>query len=332
MIWSDGYTSAYYATIVDAKSWRDTDHIRIVSGKISRTADELMESADIEMTDPIGEQWIRVWLEAKQGGTETVQLFTGLISTPKRDIDGARDSWKAECYSVLKPIDDILTDRGFYVPAGVPAPQAAARLLRKGSAPVEVSDAAKPTLLEAIIAEDGETCLTMAKRVLEAINWKIRIDGRGVIHLEPESDNVVLTLGQNDNDIMELSVTDEQDWFSCPNVLRAISDDLTAIARDDDPGSKLSTVTRGREIWAEERSVTLSNNESLSDYAYRRLRTLQSPARKITYTRRYHPDVTVGSILHIKYPEIGIDGNFCVMSQTTELTHGGATKEEAVFV
>lgn len=332
MIWSKGYTSAYYATLVDAKTWRDMKRLELTAGKISRSADELMESADIDITENIGEQWIRIWLEAEQGGIETVPLFTGLTSTPKRNIDGFRETYNADCYSVLKPIDDILTERGFYVPAEVPAPNAAARLLRKGIAPVEVADATLPTLTEAIIAEDGETCLTMARRVLDAINWRIRIDGRGVIKIEPDTDVIALKIGSNNDDIMELSITDEQDWFSCPNVLRAISGDLTAIARDDDPESKLSTVSRGREIWAEEGSVTLSDTESLADYAVRRLRELQSPARKVTYTRRYHPDVMVGSILHINYPEINLDGDFCVTSQSIELTYGCATSEEVVEV
>lgn len=332
MIWSKGYTSAYYATIVDAKTWRDTKRLELTAGKISRSTDELMESADIDITENIGEQWIRIWLEAEQGGIETVPLFTGLISTPKRNIDGFRESYNADCYSVLKPIDDILTERGFYIPAEVPAPSAAARLLRKGIAPVEVAGGTLPTLTEAIIAEDGETCLTMARRVLDAINWRIRIDGRGVIRIEPDADNVALMIGSNNDDIMELSITDEQDWFSCPNVLRAISGDLTATARDDDPKSKLSTVSRGREIWAEEGSVTLSDTESLADYANRRLRELQSPARKVTYKRRYHPNVAVGSKLHINYPEINIDGDFCVTSQSIELTYGCTTNEEAVEV
>lgn len=331
MIWSEGYTSAYYATIVDAKTWRDTDRIELMSGRISRSVDELMESADIDITDAIGEQWIRIWLEAEQGGTEKVPLFTGLVSTPKRNIEGRMESYNAECYSVLKPIDDILTERGFYVPAEVPAPSAAVRLLRRGIAPVEVAETAFPALTEAIVAEDGETCLTMARRVLDAINWRISINGRGVIRIEPDTDSNPITIGSN-NDIVELSVTDERDWFSCPNVLRAISGDLTATARDDDPESNLSTVSRGREIWAEERSVTLSDNESLAAYAYRRLKALQAPARTISYTRRYHPNIVVGSVLHINYPEINIDADFCVTSQTIDLTYGCATSEEATAI
>lgn len=335
MIWSQGFTGSYYLTIVDPKTWRDLRRMEITGGSIERSKDNLLESADIDVTElpDSGEAWIRVWLDADQEGITHVPLFTGLTSAPSRDINGLRNSYKMECYSVLKPIDDILTERGFYVPAEVKAPDAAAKLLRTGIAPVEVvSSVALPQLTGAIIAEDGESNLTLALKVLEAIDWHIRIDGQGVIHVEPNTDTTTAIFNSTDNDVIELSLSDEYDWYSCPNVLRAISDDLIAVARDDDPDSPLSTVSRGREIWAEESSVTLGTNESLGTYAFRRLKELQSPARTITYTRRFDPDVNVGDIVMINCPEIGIDGLFRVASQSLELSHGCRTSEEATSV
>lgn len=334
MIWSDGFSSSYYITIVDPDTWRDIDRMEITGGQIERSTDALLESADIDMTEPppSREAWVRIWLDADQDGVTHVPLFTGLTSAPSRDIDGRRESYKVECYSVLKPIDDILTERGYYIPANVPAPQAAERLLKTGIAPVNVSPSANPSrLTEAIIAEDGETNLTLAQKVLEAVGWRIRIDGYGTINVEPSNDEVKAVFDVNGNDVIEMQVTDECDWYSCPNVLRAISGDLTAIARDDNPKSSLSTVARGREIWAEESSVNLGTNESLSAYAYRRLKALQSPARTVSYTRRFDPDVNVGDIVRINHPEIGINGEFRVTSQSLELGYGCRTEEEAVF-
>ena len=334
MIWSEGFTGTYYLTIVDPKSWRDIGRMEITGGSIERNDSDLLESADIDATElpPGGESWVRIWLDADQEGVTHVPLFTGLTSAPSRDIDGIRNSYKIECYSVLKPIDDILTEKGFYVPSEVTAPLAAGRLLRTGIAPVEVAEAAEmPRLTDAIIAEDNETNLTLAQKVLDAINWKIRIDGTGVIHVEPNTSATVSMFDVNDNDVMELAVTDEYDWYSCPNVLRVISDDMTSIARDDDPASPLSTVSRGREIWEEESSVTLGTNESLGSYAIRRLKELQSPARTVTYARRFDPNVTVGDVVRINHPEIGIDGAFRIKSQTLELSYGCRTSEEAVL-
>ena len=334
MIWKDGFTASYYAAIIDPGSWRETGRLDITGGSIERSEGDLRESADLDATELPngGEAWVRIWLDADQEGITHVPLFTGLTSAPSRDIDGVRVSYKIECYSVLKPIDDILTERGYYIPAEVTAPQAARRLLKTGIAPVEVASVADmPRLTEAVIAEDGETNLTLAVKVLEAVNWHIRIDGYGTIWVEPNSHEVKGMFDAVDNDIIELQVTDEYDWYSCPNVLRAISGDLTAIARDDDKDSPLSTVSRGREIWAEESSVNLGTNESLAVYARRRLRVLQSPARTVSYTRRFNPDINVGDVVRINHPEIGIDGEFRIKSQSLELTYGCRTSEEAVL-
>ena len=335
MIWSEGFTASYYLTIVDPKSWRDIKRLEITGGSIERSVSDLLESADIETRElpEGGEAWIRVWLDADQDGITHVPLFTGLTSAPSRGINGIRNTYSMECYSVLKPIDDILTERGSYIPSEVTAPAAAARLLRTGVAPVVVAESGElPHLTDAIVAEDGETNLTMAERILEAIDWRIRIDGRGVIYVEPNSSVTAAVFDAHDNDVIELQLTDEYDWYSCPNVFRAIADDLVAVQRDDDPDSPLSTVSRGREVWAEETSVTLGTNESLGSYAIRRLKELQSPARTITYNRRFFPDITVGDIVRINHPEIGIDGSFKVTSQTLTLNYGCRTSEEAVLV
>ena len=335
MIWKDGYTAAYYITLVDSKSWRDIGRMKVAGGTIERIATDLMESADLDMTElpGIGEAWVRIWLDADQNGVTHVPLFTGLTSAPSRSINGRRNTYRVECYSVLKPLDDILLERGFYIPAGVNAPKAAARLLKAGPAPVVVEGSGTmPRLTESVVAEEGETKLTLAWKVLNAIGWRIRIDGRGVIHIEERSNSVVSMFDANANDIIELNLTDECDWFSCPNVLRSISDYLTAVARDDDPASPFSTVSRGREIWAEETSVALGTNEALSTYAVRRLKELQSPAQTVSYNRRFDPDVKVGDLVRINHPEIGIDGTFEITTQTLKLSYGCRTEEEAFRV
>ena len=172
MIWSDGFTAKYYAAILDPVSWRETSRLEITGGSIERSTADLLESADLDATElpGNGEAWVRIWLDADQRGVTHVPLFTGLTSAPSRDIDGHRESYKIECYSVLKPVDDILTERGYYIPADVTAPPAAARLLRTGIAPVEVEPVTNPPrLTEAVIAEDGETNLIFVVPVIPTI-------------------------------------------------------------------------------------------------------------------------------------------------------------------
>ena len=332
MNWNNGFTARYYAERVDPASWRDIGRYEIISGSISRTNTGLMESADIEMDNlpEGGEVWIRIYLDARQGEYGAREaLFTGLLSVPATEWYGRRRRRQTECYSVLKPAEDVVLPRGWYAPAGMDGAALAAELLSVGSAPVTHDDNA-PLISSNIIAEDNETNLTMAHRIIDVIGWRLRINGRGEIRICPKASEPSATFDAMENDIMELSVTDSFDWFSCPNVFRATSDDMTAIARDDEPDSPFSTVSRGREIWKSEQ-CTLNENESIAEYALRRLKEEQAPSRTVTYSRRFQPDLYVGDIATIHHPAQDIDGDFRITSQQIELKYGARTSEEAEY-
>ena len=336
MNWNKGFTSRYYCTVVDKVSWRDLERYELTGGSVSKSNSNLMESADVDMTQIPGEGevevWIRIWLDARQaddGGHEAI--FTGLMSAPSVEWDGNRQSYRAECFSVLKPADDIFLPRGWYAAAGMNGAQQAAELLGAGPAPVEYEDNA-PALARTIVAEDNETKLSMAIKILKAIGWRIRILGDGRISILPKATEPVIDLDPLENDCVELSVTDTRDWFSCPNVFRASYNDLTAIARDDDEASPLSTISRGREVWMDEADCVLNDGESIGEYAERRLKEEQSPARQIKYFRRFNPDALPGEIARVSHPAQNIEGLFRISTQRIDLGYGARTQEEAVEV
>lgn len=119
----------------------------------------------------------------------------------------------------------------------------------------------------------------MAKRIVEAIGWQIRIAGDGSIRISAPPATESAKFDVFEGDAIEPALTHTYDWYSCPNCLRVVSGDSTAEARDDDPDSALSTVTRGREIWKQEKSVTLGDRETLAAYAQRRLKELSKRHR-----------------------------------------------------
>lgn len=367
MDWNKGYSARYEMTEVDPVTWRDISTLRLTGGKIDRSADGLKESADIDMTEDPGEKWIRIYLDARQNGAASrTALFTGLTSAPKREIDGRRNTFSAACYSVLKPCDDILMPRGWYAPAGADGAKLIARLLAV-IAPVRYAgqrkvvnaidyitdesstmitneqnnplgiinsvvtggDVVSPKLLTAIIAEDGETRLTMAQKIADAINWNIRITGMGEIVIEPYNTEIKAVFSP-DADMIEPKLSVENDWYSCPNVFRAIMDGMAAVARDDSADSRLSTISRGREIWQEETDCDLSGSETLSAYAIRRLKELQNPSKTVSYDRRYNPDVAIGSYVRLNYPQIS--GTVKVTSQSVTLGYACTTAEEGEMV
>ncbi|MBR0482327.1 MAG: hypothetical protein IJJ48_07645 [Firmicutes bacterium] len=330
MNWANGFSAKYTYAIVDASSWNDLEVYDLTGGSVMKSENGLMESADMIITDiPVeGEAWVRIYLNATSDSEGTREaLFTGLLQVPATDWNGRMESHNAELYSVLKPAEDVHMTKGWYAPAGANGAAVAAELLSVSAAPVEYAENA-PTLTSAIIAESNETNLTMAQKLVAAIGWRIRITGMGEIRILPKATETSAVLDPLENDIMELKIKDVRDWYSCPNVLRVTIGDMTATARDDDPDSPYSTVSRGREIWEDEFSASLNDGESIEEYTLRRLKELQSPARSVQYTRRYLPDVYPGDIISIRHPAQRIDDYFHITNQKITLSHGARTSEE----
>lgn len=332
MDWSKGFSASYRMTVVDPTTWRDTETINITEGSIKRETSNLMESADVTCLNypQRAERWVRIWLDAQQGASsEHVPLFTGLAVSPDRELQGTIEKNPIECYSVLKPAEDILLERGWYAPVGFNGASLVKQLLSVGPAPI-VQEDFSPSLASSIIAEDKETCLTMAQKILQSINWRLKISGNGTITICPKPQERIATFDSIEMDIIEPEVKVSYDWYSCPNVFRAIEDDLVGIARDDSPDSPLSTVNRGREIWAQDTNCDLSDNETVAEYALRRLKEEQTKELTVSYSRRFVPEIVPFDIVGLHLPAQNIEGGFIVQSQTITLGYGAKVSEEVV--
>ena len=333
MDWNKGFSALYYAAVVDSRTWRSIKRFEMTGGSIKTKISGLRQSADLNCRKfDLGEAWIRVHMVAKQGDSSlNIPIFTGLSSCPEDDIDGFRTTNKVELYSVLKPCEDVLLPRGWYILAGANGAEAIKELLSVSPAPILVEDEA-PALRQTIIAEDGETHLSMAENILTAMNWRLRIEGDGSIHICKKSAKPVASFDAVKNDVLEPKMSKTYDWYSCPNVFRAVMDDMSAVARDDSPNSFLSTVNRGREIWMEETSCNLSEGESLMDYAKRRLKEEQMVSMVASYDRRFMPQIQVTDVINLNYPAQGLTGDFMVTSQTIQIGHGARTSEEVMKI
>lgn len=338
MNWNSGFSALYELKRVDPVTFEDMGSFEFVSGTIDRVNSGLMESADLTMTENPGECWIRVYLNAKQEtGGARIPLFTGLTSAPERTLNGRREQFVVECYSVLKPVDDILVARGFYAPAGTDAGKLIEELLSAGPAAVVVDDES-PNLSESVVAEDNMSRLDVAWLILDAIGWRLRIEGNGTIHISPPASEESAVFDTEKNDVIELDMTDTQDWFSVPNCIRVTSGDNCVEYKDDDSESPVSISARktsrggNGEIWINDSASAIGDHESLTEYAVRILKEKQAPARTVSYTRRYRPDVFVSDLVALRLPSVKINGQFKVTSQTVTLGYGCRTSEEVTKV
>ena len=333
--WAKGMTTRYYGMVIDPHTWKDLYSFDIISGSIKYSQDGLRESADIECRnfDQNQEYWIRIYMDARQGDeSELVPLFTGLASIPDISYNGRINTEKVNCYSVLGPADKVLLPLGWYVLAGESGAMAIEDLLSEVvPAPIFV-DGVSPGLEYTLIAESGESRLSMAEKILYAINWRLKIDGDGTIRLGPQALNPSASFDYISNDVVGMDVSIKKDWFEVPNVFRAISESMMAVARDENPNSRFSIQNRGREIWMEETDVSLSDDEKIGEYAERRLKEEQNLYLTVNYNRRFDPNVKVSDLVEIKYPEQNISGTFEVTSQSLSLNYAGEVSEEAVEI
>lgn len=332
MDWARGFKTAYHACIVDSVTWMDKERFAFESGSISRTDSGLRQSADIDCVNYShgSDKWIRIYMDVTQdGSSEHIPVFTGLTSAPKEQIKGGYIDTPVECYSVLKPAADERLEVGWFAAKGYVGTDVIKSLLSVCDAPVDIAPGS-PRLSDYIVAEANETRLTMTDTILDAIGWRLRIDGDGTIRVMPKATEPVATFSSLGGNSIEVELERVTDWFDCPNVLRASTESDSVTVTDDDPNSPLSTVTRGRRVWAEERSAALSSGESLWTYAERRLKELQSVATELAYTREFHPDVMPSDIVSLHYPKYSIDGEYTVSDQKISLDASGTTDEEVV--
>lgn len=336
MKWDRGFTARYYAAIVDPKTWRDTSRsewMELSSGTINITDTNLRESADLSCKsfNNSTEYWLRVYLDARQNEEDPAleAIFTGLASVPNKSFKGSLQSSKIKCYSVLKPANDVYLPLGWYVMAGTNGARIVKELL-EGVIPAPVTiEGTSPALSKTLVAESGETILTMVDYILSVIGWRLRISGDGSITICAEDESPRARFDAATNDVMELDIEVETNWFDCPNVFRAVNDELMSIARDEDPDSIFSIQNRGREIWMEDTSCNLNDGESIGEYAKRRLKEEQTISLSLSYNRRFDPNVRGGDLIYIHQPVQGIDGAFKVTSQNISLSYGATVSEQS---
>lgn len=335
MRWNKGFSATCYATFVDPVTWKDIQRFEITGGKIKRTDSGLMCSADIDCLryDQQTEKYIRIWLDTVQSGVFGHNaLFTGLATAPEREINGNLEENSLACYSVLKPAQDVLLPLGYYAPMGINGGQLVKQLLSAViPAPVAINGNL-PALSQYIIAEDNESYLSMAEKILAASNGRLRVLGTGEVEIRPMATEITVRFDPLSNDSIEPKLKAVNDWYSCPNVFRAIMDDTSAVARDDNLNSPLSTVNRGREVWMEERDCDLAENETLAEYAERRLKEEQRHYLAVDYDRRFNPNVFPSDLIQLGYPKQKISGNFYVVEQSIEVGYGAKTSEEVVQI
>ena len=337
-------TFEYY--IVDPATWKDAKKIENVkSCSISRDSDAgTLGSASINITESVGECYVRIYLITIQNGTkERHPLGTFLVQTPSTSFDGKVRNLSMDAYTPLLELKETKPPLGYSVMKGTNIMTIARQLTQENTRAPVVPASCDTNLFSDFVAETDDSWLTFLTDLLLNAKYSYDLDEMGRILFAPEQDTASLqpvwTYNDDDNSsILYSNLNMDHDLYGIPNVVEVIYSHGNGYyysrVVNDDPNSPTSTVNRGREIIHRVSDPDLIGDPTenqIDEYANRLLRELSSLEYTITYTHGYCP-VRVGDCVRFNYSRADLKNvKAKVISQTIKCEPGCPVTEKAVF-
>lgn len=336
-------TFEYY--IVDPKTWKDIELIDTVkSSTIQRDAEaETLGSATIDMTESVGESYIRIYLITIQNGLrEKHPLGTFLVQTPSLNFNGRLQNISVDAYTPLIELKESPPPLGYSILKNSNVMDFAYRLARERARAPVVKTECNTRLGMNFTASTDDTWLTFLSDLIANAKYNFALDEMGRILLSPYQDTASLqpvwTYNDDNSSILYPEISVDRDLYGIPNVVEVIHSNGAGYyfvrAVNDDPNSVTSTVSRGREIIHRVNNPDLvgkPTESQVKDYANQLLRELSVLEYTVTYTHGYCP-VRLGDCVRLNYARAGITNiKAKVISQTIKCEPGCPVTEKAVF-
>lgn len=343
--WTKSMSQDFEYYTVNADSWCDTERLdNITSCTINRDSEtETLGSASIDMTETIGESYIRVYLIATQGDeTEKACLGTFLVQTPSSDFDGKLRTVSADAYTPLLELKENPPDLGYTVAQGKNVMQYAYTLTAEHARAPVVEPNCEIEMYSDFVANTDDTWLSFLTDLIENAEYKFGLDEDSRIIFMPdqevESMQPVWTYDDDNSSILYPEISMDHDLYGIPNVVEVVysSDTAYYTARvvNDDANSPISTVNRGREIVYRDTSPSLPGAPTetmIEAYAKTLLQSLSEVEYTLSYTHGYCP-VRLGDCVRLNYEASGItDVKAKVTYQSISCEPGCPVSEKAVF-
>ena len=336
-------TFEYYT--VDPGTWKDVKKLdNVISSTISRDSEaETLGSATFDVTNSVGESYIRAYLITIQNGVrEKHPLGTFLVQTPSSSFDGKIRSVTMDAYTPLIELKEGQPPIGYTVMKNENIMDIAYLLTQENlRAPVTKTSKSDKIHFN-FVADTSDTWLSFLKDFIANAKYKFDIDELGRILFSPEQDTASLqpiwTYDDSNSSILYPELTMDHDLYGIPNVVEVIysNDYYQYYARvvNDDVNSPTSTINRGREIVHRVTNPEFVGDPTkyqIKEYAEQLLRNLSTLEYSISYTHGYCP-VRVGDCVRLNYTRAGLtDVKAKVISQSIKCEPGCPVTEKAIF-
>ena len=343
--WTKSMQQSFEYAVVDPGTWKDINLLdNVKKSTITRdTEAETLGSATIDVTDSLGECYIRVYLVTTQNNiTERFPLGTVLVQTPSSTFDGRTRDVSMDAYTPLLELKENPPPLGYSLLEGDNIMSNAYMICREYvRAPVVETESSK-TLTDDFVANTDDTWLSFVKDLIANAKYELGLDELGRVLFLPIQDTASLqpvwTYNDDNSSILYPSITMDHDLYGIPNVVEVVYssgyDSYYARVVNDDENSPISTVNRGREITYRVSDPDLAGiptQGQINEYAENLLRELSCFEYTVTYSHGYCP-VRVGDCVRLNYSRAGItDVKAKVISQTINCEPGCQVTEKAVF-
>lgn len=343
--WTASMQQTFEYYVVNPNNWKDDYKLKNVKkSTINRDSTaETLGSATIDVTDYVGECYIRTYLITIQNGVrEKHPLGTHLVQTPSSTFDGKKRDVSMDAYTPLLELKENPPPLGYSILKGENVMENAYRIIREHvRAPVVKTECDK-TLFKDFVANTNDTWITFCSDLIANAKYVLDLDELGRVLFAPKQETASLqpmwTFTDDNSSILYPELTLKQDLYGIPNVVEVVYSSgknyYSARVVNDDSNSPTSTARRGREIIHRVTNPELSGDpteEQIQLYAENLLKELSTLESTVTYTHGYCP-VRVGDCVRLNYTRAGLKNiKAKVISQSIKCETSCSVTEKAVY-
>ena len=343
--WTSSMQQTFEYYTVDPGTWKDVERIdNVKSCTITRDSEaDTLGSATIDITESLGECYIRVYLVTIQNGVkERHPLGTFLVQTPSSSFDGKIRDISMDAYTPLLELKENQPPLGYSLFKNSNIMDYAYLLSREHARAPIVETKCNTNLYYDFVADVNDTWLTFIRDLISNAKYTFALDELGRILFAPKQDTASLqpvwTYTDDNSSILYPELTMDHDLYGIPNAVEVVysngSDSYYAKVVNDDSNSPISTVNRGREIIYRDTNPNIIGNpteDQIKEYAEQLLRDLSTVEYSVTYSHGYCP-TRLGDCVRLNYSRAGLNGvKAKVVSQSIKCEPGCPVTEKAVF-
>ena len=255
-----------------------------------------------------------------------------LISAPNRNSDGVTVTRQLDCYDKSLILNEDKFTSRYYVSKNQQYTQVIKNILESANIFNHDINVSQLTIQNDIEFEIGTTKLSAINQLLKAINYTpIWFDNQGYaragVYVSPNMRNEEYSYLTDEQSITFVGISQNIDTFNIPNIIIRYTsnpevDYMYAKYVNDNPSSKLSTITRGRNVVDSATISDIANQSTLEQYV-RRLADEQALYEEIIFDTAIMPHHTYLDCLKIENKELNIDDSYIEQAWTINLEVGG---------